>query len=218
VADYQRKDSWHQRAKREGFRSRAAYKLAEIQQRHRLLRRGQRVVDLGCWPGGWLQVAARVVGRDGRVVGVDLAPLDEPLGEPNVAVLQADLASPEIARRILDALGGPADVVLSDAAPKLTGVRATDRAREQELLEAVEVLVSELLHAGGGLLLKILDGPEAQAVERRLRARFARAKTVKPRASRKGSTERYLLARGFEPVDPARPVEGRTGGGSAEGA
>ncbi len=212
MAGYQRKDSWHQRAKREGFRSRAAYKLSEIQQRHRLLRRGQRVVDLGCWPGGWLQVAARAVGRTGRVVGVDLAPLDEPLGEPNVAVLCADLASPEIVERILDALGGPADVVLSDAAPKLTGVRATDRAREQELLESIEALVSKLLHSGGDLLLKILDGPEAQAVERRLRARFAQAKTVKPRASRKGSAERYLLARGF------RPVEGRASGGSGEGA
>ncbi|GAG06956.1 unnamed protein product, partial [marine sediment metagenome] len=110
------------------------------------------------------------------------------------------------------------DVVLSDAAPKLTGVRATDRAREQELLESIEALVSKLLHSGGGLLLKILDGPEAQAVERRLRARFARAKTVKPRASRKGSTERYLLARGFQPVECARPIEGRAGGGSSEGA
>jgi 23S rRNA (uridine2552-2'-O)-methyltransferase len=199
VAGYRRKDGWHQRAKREGFRSRAAYKLAEIQQRHRLLRRGQRVVDLGCWPGGWLQVAARAVGRGGRVVGVDLVALDEPLEEPNAAVLQADLASPEIAGRILEALGGPADVVLSDAAPKLSGVRATDRAREQELLEAVEALVPALLRSGGDLLLKILEGPEAQAVERRLRARFARAKTVKPRATRKGSAERYLLARGFEP-------------------
>jgi len=209
VAGYQRKDSWHQRAKREGFRSRAAYKLAEIQQRHRLLRRGQRVADLGCWPGGWLQVASRAVGRDGRVVGVDLAPLEEPLEAPNVEVLRADLASPAIAGRILDALGGPADVVLSDAAPKLTGVRATDRIREQELLESIEALLPELLRSGGSLLLKILEGPEAQAVERRLRARFARAKTVKPSASRKGSAERYLLARGFEPARPLEGAEGR---------
>ena len=214
MAAYRRKDSWHQRAKREGFRSRAAYKLSEIQQRHRLLRRGQRVLDLGCWPGGWLQVAARAVGRDGRVVGVDLAPLDEPLEAPNVVVLRADLSSPEIAKRILEALGGPADVVLSDAAPKLTGVRATDRAREQELLESIEALVPELLRAGGGLLLKILEGPEAQTVERRLRARFARTKIVKPRASRRGSAERYLLARGF---GPARAVGGRASSGGAEG-
>jgi 23S rRNA (uridine2552-2'-O)-methyltransferase len=145
---------------------------------------------------------------------VDLAPIDEPLEEPNVAVLHADLASPEIAKRILDALGGPADVVLSDAAPKLSGVRASDRAREEELLEVVEALVPKLLHSGGSLLLKILEGPEAQAVERRLRARFARAKTVKPRASRQGSAERYLLARGFE---PDRSVEGRASGGGGEG-
>lgn len=211
MAAYQRKDRWHQRAKREGFRSRAAYKLAEIQQRHRLLRRGQRVVDLGCWPGGWLQVASRAVGRDGRVVGVDLTPLDQPLELRNVAVLCADLACRELAGRILDALGGPADVVLSDAAPKLSGVRATDRAREHELLESIEALLPALLHPGGSLLLKILEGPEAQAVERRLRARFSRARTVRPRASRKGSAERYLLARGFE---PAPPVEQGSRGGS----
>jgi 23S rRNA (uridine2552-2'-O)-methyltransferase len=157
-------------------------------------------------------VAARAVGRNGRVVGVDLAPLDELPEEPNVAVLRADLASPEIAKRILEALGGPAEVVLSDAAPKLTGVRATDRVREQELLESIEALVPKLLHPGGGLLLKILEGPEAQAVERRLRARFARAKTVKPRASRKGSAERYLLARGFESVERRASRGGGEGG------
>jgi 23S rRNA (uridine2552-2'-O)-methyltransferase len=199
VATYQRKDAYHQRAKREGFRSRAAYKLAEIQQRHGLLRRGQRVVDLGCWPGGWLQVAARAVGPEGRVVGVDLAPLDEQPAEPNVVALEADLTDPATAERVLQALGAPADVLLSDAAPKLTGVRPTDRAREEALLEAIEALLPRLLRRGGDLLLKLLEGPEAQQVERRLRARFARARSVKPRASRKGTTERYLLARGFEP-------------------
>lgn len=196
MATYERKDTWHRRAKREGFRSRAAYKLAEIQQRSGLLREGQRVVDLGCWPGGWLQVAARAVGPRGRVVGVDVAPLDPPLSEPNVEFLCADLTAPETASRILAALGGAADVVLSDAAPKLTGTRATDRAREEELLLAIEALLPALLRPGGDLLLKLLEGPEAQAVERRLRARFASARSLRPSASRKGTTERYLLARG----------------------
>jgi 23S rRNA (uridine2552-2'-O)-methyltransferase len=129
---------------------------------------------------------------------VDLAALDEPLAEPNVTVLRADLTQPETVQRVLDALGGPADVILSDAAPKLTGVRATDRAREEALLEAVDALVPKLLRPGGDLLLKILESPEAQRVERRIRARFARARTVKPSASRKGSAERYLLARSLE--------------------
>ena len=197
MATYQRKDGWHRRARREGFRSRAAYKLDEVQRRHRLLHGGQRVVDLGCWPGGWLQVAAGAVGRSGRVVGVDLTPLEEPLEDPQVIFLCADLAAPDTAERILEALGAPADVLLSDAAPKLTGVRATDRAREEALLETIEALLPRLLRPGGDLLLKILDGPEAQTVERRLKARFGRARVVKPRASRKGTTERYLLARGF---------------------
>jgi 23S rRNA (uridine2552-2'-O)-methyltransferase len=204
VATYVRKDHFHQRAKREGFRSRAAYKLEEIQRSERLLRPGQRVADLGCWPGGWLQVAARAVGPRGRVVGVDLAALDPPLDEDNVTALVGDLGDPELAGRIREALGGLADVVLSDAAPKLTGVRATDRARGEALLESIEGQLEALLAPGGVLLLKLLESPEAQAVDRRLRARFARARSLKPSASRHGTRERYLLARGYRAPDPPR--------------
>ena len=137
MAQYHRKDVYHQRAKREGFRSRAAYKLADIQRRERFLQHGARVVDLGCWPGGWLQVAARAVGAEGCVVGVDVRALDAPLDEMNVRFLEADLTDPDVATRVRAALGGPADVLLSDAAPKLTGIRDTDRAREEALLEAI---------------------------------------------------------------------------------
>jgi 23S rRNA (uridine2552-2'-O)-methyltransferase len=200
MARYQRKDAYHQRAKREGFRSRAAYKLEEVQKRHKLLRRGQKVVDLGCWPGGWLQVTAALVGPQGRVVGIDRVALVEPIAESQVSVLEGDLEAPDTEGRLLEALGGPADVVLSDAAPKLTGVRASDRANEERLLEAVEALLPALLRPGGDLLLKIMEGPEAQQIDKRLRRRFERAKTVKPQASRKGTTERYLLARGFRAV------------------
>jgi 23S rRNA (uridine2552-2'-O)-methyltransferase len=197
VATYERKDHFHQRAKREGFRSRAAYKLAELQRAHRLLRPGQRVVDIGCWPGGWLQVASAAVGASGRVVGIDLAAIDPPLDNANVIALCGDIAEASVREEILAALGGPADVLLSDAAPKLSGVRAADRAREEALLLAVEARVPELLRPGGSLLLKILQGPEALAIDRRLRAGFERAKTVKVSASRRGTSERYLLARGF---------------------
>jgi 23S rRNA (uridine2552-2'-O)-methyltransferase len=202
VSRYERKDRFHRRAKREGFRSRAAYKLQQIDERQRLLRRGARVVDLGCWPGGWLQVAAAAVGAQGRVVGVDVAAL-EPLPEPQVAVLQADLAEPGLAERILEALGGPADVLLCDAAPKLTGIRDRDRALEEELLLAVEGLVPRLLRPGGDLLVKVLESPEARAIERRLGARFERARALRPEASRQGSSERYLLARGYRGGAPA---------------
>src|SRR5687767_14445980 len=120
---YQRKDTFHQRAKREGYRSRAACKLIEIQRRSRVLRPGQRVIDLGCWPGGWMQVAAREVGSAGRVVGVDLAAIEPSLEFANAIALVGDLAQPAVRKAILESALGPADVVLSDAAPKLTGVR-----------------------------------------------------------------------------------------------
>ncbi len=194
---YRHKDPYRERARREGFRSRAAYKLQEIQRSHRLLRPGQKVVDLGCWPGSWLQVAAREVGAAGRVVGVDLAEIAPPLDEANVVALRADLADPATVLLVLDALGARAHVLLCDAAPKLSGVRPTDRANEERLLEAIEGWIPELLRPGGDLLLKILEGPEALAIDRRIRSGFARAKTLRPRASPRGTAERYLLARDF---------------------
>jgi len=197
LSRYQRKDAFHQRAKREGYRSRAAYKLAELADRHRLLAPGARVVDLGCWPGGWLQVAIERVGPTGRVVGVDLAAIDPPLDNANVIAMTGDFADPAILQAILDALGRPADVLLSDAAPKLTGIRDADRAHEEALLEAVAAALPILLRKGGTLLCKLLDGPEAEAIARRLSARFEEAKTLRPEATRKGSAERYLLGRGY---------------------
>ncbi len=140
-------------------------------------------------------MAARLVGPEGRVVGVDVAEL-EPLSLANVFAIRADLTQPGVEKEIIEALGGPADVLLCDAAPKLTGVRATDRAREEALLEAVERLVPELLAPGGDLVLKLLDGPEAQAVAARLRTRFARARITGLAATRRHSSERYLVGRG----------------------
>jgi len=198
VARYDRKDHFHQRAKAEGYRSRAAYKLAELQKAGKLLRRGQRVVDLGCWPGGWLQVASELVGPGGRVVGIDLAET-EPLGSANTLALTGDFTQPAVQAELLAQLGGdPADVLLSDAAPKLSGIRDRDRAQEEALLLAIESCLAALLRPGGALLVKILEGPEAQAIDKRLRARFESARTLKPKATRKGSSERYLLARGFQ--------------------
>jgi len=197
VARYDRKDSFHQRAKREGYRSRAAYKLLELADRYSLISRGDRVVDFGCWPGGWMQVAAARVGAEGRVVGVDLAAIDPPLEIANTLAIQGDIAEPAVLERVLEYLGGPAQWLLSDAAPKLTGIRATDRAREEALLEAVEAALPRVLAPGGGLVLKILEGPEAQVIDKRLRARFAKSRPAKPTASRKGTTERYLIAQGY---------------------
>jgi 23S rRNA (uridine2552-2'-O)-methyltransferase len=194
---YPRKDALYRRAKREGLRSRAAYKLEELQRSHGFLRSGQRVADLGCWPGGWLQVAADRVGPTGRVVGIDLAPIDPPLPHANVIAWSADLTQPGVEQALLDALGGLADVVLCDAAPKLTGVRPTDRAREEALLETVAALVPKLLRPGGTLVLKLLEGPEAVAIATQLGRRFRSARTTRLRATRSGSSEKYLVAQGL---------------------
>jgi len=194
---YERKDAFHARAKREGYASRAAYKLQELQRSTKLLRAGQRVVDLGCWPGGWLQVAGEIVGRGGRVVGVDLAGIESSLQKENAFSIVGDLADPVISQQILECLGGPADVVLSDAAPKLTGIRATDRAREEALLEAIEARIPELLRRGGSAIVKLLECPEAAQFRVRLARRFAQSRGVKPEATRKGSTEVYLFLRDF---------------------
>jgi 23S rRNA (uridine2552-2'-O)-methyltransferase len=198
MARYNRKDHLHQRAKKEGLRSRAAYKLDEVQKGNKLLSKGQRVFDLGCWPGGWLEVAGALVGPRGRVVGVDRAEVDPVIPLAQVSAFVGDLEAPDIANRLRESLGAErADVVLSDAAPKLTGVRETDRANEERLLEAIESLLPQLLKVGGSFLIKILEGPEAQEIDRRMRKSFERAKTLKLQSTRKGSSERYLIARGY---------------------
>jgi len=158
------------------------------------------VADLGCWPGGWLQVASALVGPSGRVVGVDVAAIEPPLELANVVALQQDLMQPGVAEAVLEALGGLADALLCDAAPKLTGVRATDRANEETLLNAVGELVPKLLKPRGNLLLKLMDGPEADAAVRRLRPLFEKVKSSRPEASRKGTSERYLLGFGYRPI------------------
>lgn len=155
------------------------------------------MVDLGCWPGGWLQVAAKSLGPKGRVLGVDKKAIDPPLDLPNCDSIIGDLEDPKLCERVLELLGSKADILLSDAAPKLTGVRAVDRANEERLLEAIEMQIPLLLREGGDLLVKVLEGPEAQVVDRRIRLRFKTAKTIKSKATRKGSTERYLYATGY---------------------
>lgn len=160
------------------------------------------MVDLGCWPGGWLQVASKLVGPKGFVVGVDKAEIDPPLELPNCESLVGDLEDPALCEQVLPVIEGRrADMLLSDAAPKLTGVRQTDRANEERLLEAIEMQIPLLLREGGDLLVKILEGPEAQIVDRRIRMRFKSAKTIKSKATRKGSTERFLFARGYRGED-----------------
>lgn len=194
---YERKDAFYKKAKREGYRARSAYKLLELQREFCLLRPGMRVVDLGAWPGGWVQVAAEQVGQTGKVVGIDLVAL-EPLSFAHVTLLQGDATDPAQQERILAVLGGSADVLLSDMAPKLTGIREVDEARSMELCRAAFSCARAWLRSGGALLLKVFMGSEHKALLTELRSLFTSVKTTKPESSRKGSAETYVVATGFK--------------------
>ena len=181
-------------AHREGYRSRAAFKLIELDERFRLLRRGQRIVDLGCAPGGWSQVAVERVGPRGQVVGVDLGETAPVVG---AAILRADVTDPAAAQAIKEALGGAADLVLSDMAPAATGHAATDHLRIVALAEAAFALAEEILRPGGGFVAKVFQGGAEGELLLRLKHCFALLRHAKPPASRAESAETYVVALGF---------------------
>jgi len=188
-------DGFVRRAQKEGYRSRAAYKLMEIDRRDRLLRPGAVVVDLGAAPGGWSQYARRRVGPAGRVVAVDLLPVGEMEG---VDVLQGDFTTPDVVATLQARLGGcTADLVMSDMAPNISGVAAVDQARAAGLVEQVLAVLPQLLAAGGAALIKVFQGPEFDALRRRMAGMFERVAVRKPEASRSRSAEVYLLGTGF---------------------
>ena len=190
-------DPYVARAKREGLRSRAAYKLIEIDDKFCLLKPGARVVDLGAAPGGWSQVAAKRVGADegrGRVVAIDILEMQS---LPGVEALHLDFLDARAPPRLKDLLGGPADVVLSDMAENATGHRKTDHLKIMALAEAAALFARELLKPGGALLCKVLQGGTEGALLADLKRDFATVKHVKPAASRADSAELYVLATGF---------------------
>ncbi|HEY3910911.1 MAG TPA: RlmE family RNA methyltransferase [Stellaceae bacterium] len=181
-------------ARRQGYRSRAAFKLIGLAERFDLLRPGRRVVDLGCAPGGWTQVAVERVGPRGLVVGVDLtetAPL------AGATLLRMDLRDPEAAAAIRGALGGSADLVLSDMAPSATGHAATDHLRIVALAEAAFAVTEELLEPGGAFVAKVFQGGAQGALLALLKRSFAELRHAKPPASRAESAETYVVAKGF---------------------
>jgi len=193
---YRRKDVHYRRARAAGYRARSAYKLAELDARFHLLRAGDRVVDLGAWPGGWLQIVVERVGTGGRVVGVDVVPVER-LPAANVELVTGDVRDPATVAEIRTRLGGPADVVLSDLSPKLTGVRDTDDARQAELVDAVVGMMPSVLRAGGRLTMKVFMGTGYETTLSRLRAAFGDVRTTRPAATRHGSAELYAVATGY---------------------
>ena len=189
-------DPYVARAKREGYRSRAAYKLMEIDQKHKVLKPGDRVVDLGAAPGGWSQVAVAKVGvpTRGKIVGIDILDMDAIAG---VDFAKIDFLDPDAPDRLKAMLGGPADVVLSDMAANTTGHKQTDHLRTMNLVEAAAEFAREVLAPDGRFLAKVLAGGTEKELLAQLKRDFREVKHVKPPASRSGSSELYVLATGF---------------------
>jgi 23S rRNA (uridine2552-2'-O)-methyltransferase len=185
-------DEFVKRAQKEGFRSRAVYKLQEIQERDRILKPGQVVVDLGAAPGGWSQMARKSVGTKGRVIALDILPM-EPI--PSVEFIQGDFQEEAPLQKLRDLLAGqPVDLVISDMAPNVTGVSTVDQPRSIYLGELALHFARETLRPGGGFVVKVFQGEGFDPFIRDLRRSFAKVATRKPRASRPRSREVYLVA------------------------
>lgn len=187
-------DPWVQRAKREGYRSRASFKLMEIDERDHLIKPGMTVVDLGATPGGWSQVAAKKLAGNGRVIALDILEM-QPLH--NVTFIQGDFreqATLDELLRILD--GKPVDLVISDMAPNISGIGIADQARAMHLTELALDFAIEHLKPGGNFLVKVFQGDGFEAFIKTLRAAFKQTQTRKPEASRGRSSETYLLGKG----------------------
>jgi 23S rRNA (uridine2552-2'-O)-methyltransferase len=189
-------DIFVQRAQKEGYRSRAVYKLMEINDKDQILRRGMSVLDLGSAPGGWSQVAAKLVGEAGRVVASDILSMD---ALPDVVFVQGDFTEQETYDRIVASLNDkPLDVVLSDMAPNMSGMPEVDQPRSMYLVELATELAGRALAPGGAFITKVFQGEGFEPWFRQIRDRFDRVTTRKPSASRPRSREVYIVASGFK--------------------
>lgn len=187
-------DEYVKRAQREGYRSRAVYKLEEIQQKDRILRPGATVVDLGAAPGGWSQYAARILQGKGRIIALDILPMEV---LPGVEVLQGDFREDDALAALEEMLQGmPVDLVMSDMAPNISGMDAVDQPRAMYLVELAVDFAAKVLGRGGDLLFKAFQGEGFEALIRDLRSQYRKVLIRKPRASRPRSREVYVLAKG----------------------
>ena len=185
-------DPFSAEARAQGYRSRAAFKLSEIDDRFKLIRKGSKVIDLGCAPGGWVQIALQR--GAGRVIGIDLLPVD-PL--PPAELVQMDFTDPAAGPLLMEMLGGQPDLVLSDMAPNTVGHRETDHLRIIGLIELAADFATSVLKPGGSFVAKAFQGGETATIMAALKKRFDRVQNVKPKASRADSSEVFLVATGF---------------------
>jgi 23S rRNA (uridine2552-2'-O)-methyltransferase len=190
-------DPYVMQAKRDGYRSRAAYKLREMDDKYHFLKQGQAVVDLGAAPGGWSQIAAKRVGAEagkGKVIAIDLLEMGE---IPGVTFAQLDFLADDAPEKLRAMLGGGADIVMSDMAANTTGHRKTDQLRIVGLVESAAAFAAEVLIPGGVFLAKVFQSGADATLQNELKRNFATVRHVKPAASRQDSSERYVLAMGF---------------------
>lgn len=189
-------DFYYRQARREGFRSRSALKLKEIVESCNLIRQGALVVDLGAAPGGWLQVERDLVGSRGLVIGVDLSFI-KPLPYDNVKLIKGDIKDPAVLSEILRLAGRPVDVLVSDLAPKFSGIHDLDHFRQIDLARTALGCATLILRGGGSMVIKVLMGSEFPSFRRELEGSFGSLRVYKPKASRETSTETYIICRGF---------------------
>lgn len=197
-----KRDGYYRKAKSQGYRSRASYKLQQISRRYNVIRPGNAVVDLGCAPGGWLQVAVELVGSRGTVVGVDIDRV-KPL--EGTIIIQGDMRVTEVAKKVVDALpAGRADIVLSDMSPNISGNYNVDHARSIELSETAFDFARMVLRPGGHFIVKVFVGDMFKAFLREVSKSFDFCKAHHPKASRSTSSETYVVCKGFRPASVGR--------------
>ena len=194
MATYEPRDNYYRKAREKGLPSRAAFKIEELIARIKLPP-DARVIDLGCAPGGWLAILGAAVGRNGRVIGIDLAPCGN-FG-PSVETMVADIRDPNLPDLLKEKLGRPADLITSDLSPKLTGIRERDDAQFEELIDAALAIASKTLKPGGVMIAKLFMSGAFKGIVTRFETHFAKVDVTKVKATRPGSSELYVIARGF---------------------
>ena len=192
-----RRDYYYRKAKEEKFRSRAAYKLLQAVEKYHFIKKGDVIVDLGAAPGGWLQAARKIVGKTGFVLGVDLKPI-EPFDEDNVLTIVADITNPEIIKRIKMLLPRPADAVISDVSPKISGIWEIDHARQIDLAARSLEISKHVLKPKGNFFVKAFEGDMFHDFVNKVKNCFWEVRIVKPKASRTRSSEVYVLGLGIK--------------------
>ncbi len=192
---YNRKDSYYLKAKKEGYKSRAAYKLLELNQKYRLVRKGQKVLDLGAAPGGWCQVALELVGAAGSVTAIDLEEIAG-INNPNFTFIHGNMLDQSVADRMAELTPGGYDLILSDMAPKTTGIKIKDHADSMELVRMASLMADRSLKKGGSFLFKVFDGEDRPAFVKELEKKYKQVRAIRPDATRKNSFEMYVVATG----------------------